>query len=384
MTPGRLPVSLPLLPLPRLSPSRYSSLKACALREVWTAARAPTLLPRSPAARAGSVVHRLIEEAGKGQLGDGERAAIERRWDELVAEAEADARASWLDKHLVPFKASVPDFEVRRLRAVQRAEEFARARKASGRGPGGRPSRRHEEWLETPDGLAGGYIDQVEESEVGPVLRDYKTGHILDTGSAEAGGSPKEEYQIQLQLYAAIFARVTGVWPVRLELVPLQGARREIAFQPDQCLALLDEALRKLAAVNAVIAAYHPVQAEAELASPSAETCRFCLYRPACNTYKAHHQFDEGVARWPDDLWGVVREKRVLGNGKVLLIAEPHNTPGQVAYIRGLNPSGERHPALANLAVGDTAAIYGLMSGGVGASYSETRWTVIYRYRMER
>ena len=61
MTPGRLPVSLPLLPLPQLSPSRYASLKACALREVWTAARVPSLPPANPGSILFFEVYRDIE-----------------------------------------------------------------------------------------------------------------------------------------------------------------------------------------------------------------------------------------------------------------------------------------------------------------------------------
>jgi hypothetical protein len=69
----------------------------------------------------------------------------------------------------------------------------------------------------------------------------------------------------------------------------------------------------------------------------------------------------------------------MLGNGKVLLMVEAHNIPGPAAVIRGLSPGAERHPVLPNLGAGDAVAVYGLTTAGGGASYSESRWTVIYR-----
>jgi hypothetical protein len=262
---------------------------------------------------------------------------------------------------------------------VQRAEEFARVRGAPGRAPGGRPTRRHEEWLETPDEQAGGYIDQIEESDEGPILRDFKTGEILDADSAEAGGSLKEAYLLQLQLYAAIFARATGAWPVRLELVPLQGAPREIGVDQEACQALLEEALCRLRAINAVVAAHPSAQAEAELASPSADTCRFCLYRPACSAYRSHDRSNNDGARWPDDLWGIVREKRILGNGKVLLIVTRERPGLRDVLIRGLNPNEDRNPALPVLGPGQPVAAFGLAGAPDNSSYTESRWTVLYQ-----
>src|SRR5262245_19825417 len=97
MTPGILDRALHLVPVQRISPSRYEALRQCALREAWAAAGEPPLLPLPPAARLGTAIHQLLEEAGKGQLAPGERGQIERRWEELVAEAETKMRASWLE-----------------------------------------------------------------------------------------------------------------------------------------------------------------------------------------------------------------------------------------------------------------------------------------------
>ena len=54
--------------LKTISPSRFTALQECALREVWAASQTPQLLPSSPSARLGSIIHRLLQEAGEGRL----------------------------------------------------------------------------------------------------------------------------------------------------------------------------------------------------------------------------------------------------------------------------------------------------------------------------
>lgn len=63
--PGVLPRTPSIHPLKRISPSRFISLRECALREVWTANRQPSLLPTSPVAKLGTAIHKLLELAGK-------------------------------------------------------------------------------------------------------------------------------------------------------------------------------------------------------------------------------------------------------------------------------------------------------------------------------
>ena len=47
-TPGVLDFRLRLIPMGGIALSRYTALGQCALREVWSAGRQPTLLPASP------------------------------------------------------------------------------------------------------------------------------------------------------------------------------------------------------------------------------------------------------------------------------------------------------------------------------------------------
>jgi RecB family exonuclease len=380
MTPGVLSGKLPLTQMKRISPSRFQSLKECALREVWAAACVEPLLPASPYARLGSAIHRLLEEAGKGLLAGADATAIEERWEVLVAGAEAAMRGSWLERHFVPLRTAIADYQVRKLRAIQRANAIAQMSPASPAMAPGQSTGGCELWVATPDGLVGGYIDQVELSDARPVLRDYKTGQILEGASEEAPGAVKECFEVQLKLYAAIYAASTGVWPAKLELIPLHGGAREVKYVRSECEQLLGEAREVLAGINSIIVNNSPATAESLLAAPTPNSCRYCLFRPACSAYRlAREKRAASDNGWPEDLWGNVSEKRVLRNGKILLTVQPTVLGSQCTTLRGLSASPERHPVLPNLATGDLVAVFGLKAAAPGGTLQESSLTVVYR-----
>jgi RecB family exonuclease len=380
MTPGILEQPLRLAAVERISPSRYEAMKQCALREVWAAGGNPVLLPLPPAARLGTAIHRLLDEAGKGHIAPAERAAIERRWDELVAETESTMQASWLERHFVPLRSAVADFEVRRIRAVERSLAVAQAAASQRRERQERAVTGFERWVASGDGSVGGYIDHVLETPEGLTLRDYKSGSIRET----AAGRPtvvKDGFIVQMQLYAALFAAATGRWPARLELVPLQGEAEGVPFDRVACEALLADALTALGKVNATIAncASTPEQAENQLASPGPETCARCAFRPGCAPYRRARAAAEGGA-WPQDVWGELREVRQLGNGKLLLTVAVGSAQGAVRHVRGISPGLLRHPALPHLQGGQKVGLFNLREAAAGGTLSESPWTVIYKF----
>jgi hypothetical protein len=262
-----------------ISPSRFASFQECALREVWAANRVPALLPTGPAARLGTVTHRLLEEAGRGMLDPADPGEAERRWNALIAAAEQAASRNWLDRHLLPFRTAIPDFEVRALQALARARQLA-----ADAAPVPRPDVTRDDSVvgyelrvETPDGKARGSIDAVVPGDGGPVLRDYKSGAIFDPG-LDAAQEIKAAYANQLKLYAAIYSAMTGTWPSRLELVPPAGAPQTVDFTAEECVQLLEQAIRTLDAVNDVVSSPEPQSSRRErLARPAPQSCRNCL-----------------------------------------------------------------------------------------------------------
>src|SRR5260221_6908410 len=88
-TPGILPAPPLFGSLRRVVPSRLTRLAACALREVFSAGGQTPLLPSPPGAVLGTVAHKLLEKAGRGEFTGWSKEAIYDEWDRLVAGVEA-------------------------------------------------------------------------------------------------------------------------------------------------------------------------------------------------------------------------------------------------------------------------------------------------------
>jgi RecB family exonuclease len=369
------PVSLPLLPLQRISPSRFTALKECALREIWRATKQPALLPSSPAAQLGTVIHQLLAEAGSGRLADGATAELEQRWSELVQAVEASLQQSPLEKSLLPLQRTVPDFEVRRRRAWRKAAELAQTATTPVR-TGGKSRFAFEVWVETADGSVGGAIDHVLETAGGAVLRDYKSGQLLQPAEPHGKATLKEEYQTQLKLYAALFHARFGRWPVRLEIMPLQGDAHAVELSPSECSELLAEATRMRQQINAAILRNSATGFEA-LAAPSPKACRYCSFRPACPAYHQtrQQQLDQS---WPQDLWGRVTQINQLGNERFSMRLTAASHLSSLVQIRSLTPDFARYPGLRNLKAEDAIAVYNLRKSDSTAAFAETVTTALY------
>lgn len=374
------PESLVVKQFRRVSPSRYTAMQACLLREVWTASGNNSLLPPSPLAELGSVTHRLFEAAGRGQLDGSRNGKVEAAWEALVLQAEKKMVKLALRMHQVPLCKSIPDFEVRKLRACRRATEIAHDAfilKKGGQKQSSEPSG-FELWVESHDRLVGGYIDRVTARDEGVVLSDYKSGAILDFAMEEGSGEIKREYKDQLKLYAALYRLKYGAWPIRLEVVPLQGMPVEVVFEPEESERLLAEARLFLQVSNGRIAEVENGRAEINgLASPSAVNCRLCLFRPACQAYWIDRKL-KPQEKWPADVRGFHRETTRLRNGKVCMrIVEGELSSLTYVTVRNLTDCADRHPLLNDIKTGSWVAIYGLKYDYHSCDYTETQNTII-------
>lgn len=372
--PGHLPPFAAPRPMAAISPSRFTGLETCALREVWSANRVPELLSTSPAGRVGAAAHRLLEEAGRGTFGGPSNERIAARWDELIAAIEEAMARSWLDRHLLPLSTAVPDYEVRRLRAVSRALQLAADAVARAGALHSSPGAPYgcELAVATPDGKATGRIDAVLPGTCGPIIRDYKSGAIHESPTST---DIKHAYAAQLKLYAAIYERMTGAWPERLEVIALSGEPEAVKFTAEECARVLEDAIRMLDHVNEIVETTHDGPAVARrLASPAPPTCAFCRYRPCCEAYADASQ-SAPTLRWPNDVWGRLAGRRVLGNGREMIVIDSQN--GRLS-LRDLTPGDNRHPALRSLNIGDEVGAFSMRPGGSPSSFSEGEFTVIY------
>jgi len=356
-------------------------MKECLLREVLTTSGNEPLLPKSPLAELGSVIHNLLEAAGHGNLEGGKNRKISDVWDALVLQVEKKMVLSPLRRHQIPLCRSIPDFEVRKLRACRRAAEIAHDVLLLQDGPHRQSSEPvgFELWIESHDGLVGGYIDRVTMTKAGVVLSDYKSGAVLDFGTEEGCGELKRAYKEQIKLYAALYHLKCRAWPIRLEVVPLQGMPMEVFSDPKESERLIEDASTFLYAANRRITEVEDGRAEiTSLASPQAVYCRLCLFRPACQAYWNARRL-EPREKWPSDMKGYLRETTRLRNGKVCMrIAEGDSSMVPCVTVRDLTDSIDRHPLLHLAVIGSRVAIYGLRYQSRSGDYTETQNTVIY------
>ncbi len=363
--------------MPSISPSRFTAMRLCPAKEIWAASRNAALLPVSPAARLGSAIHRLLEDAGKGRLISNDPAAVDSRLNELIAAAEATMRMSSLERHLVPLRDTVPSFEVRSIQATARASEILDALHHIHSFPASNQSEQGPDQygLEFPvssaDGRVRGVIDAVIPRPEGPVIRDYKSGAIFD----HTVGIPpvvKEAYQDQLKLYAALYHDSVGMWPAHLEIVPLAGQAIEVPFEPAQSTALFGDATALRSRVNARIAEDGDIGSD--LASPSAEACQFCPYRPGCRAYLDLITRSASVD-WSQDVVGHLEGVESLGNGKLMVRI---STGDRHSRIHGLSPEVSRHQWLSQIRTGEEIGAFSVRGNPRGDSFEETPFTTIY------
>lgn len=375
---GLLTFGPEVAPLEYTSPTRYVALRQCALREMWGASGAPQLLPSFPAARVGSVIHQLLEDAGQGAFPRRDALAVDQRWQALIAEVEERMLASWLERHFVPLSLSVPDFEVRRIQARERALELSDTvsetpDRPTGASDGPVPLHGCEVPVSTLDRRVRGRIDAVAPSRDGPVVRDYKSGAIFEPGAVKEHVL-KEAYEIQLRMYAALYAVTSGRWPARLEVVPILGTPEPVTFDAESCNALVEAAREALDNVNQAIRLDRSSEAVQErLANPRPEVCAYCTFRPGCLPYRGARVAASG--QWPHDVSGRLKGIATLADGSAVM--EIDCAAGMIR-IRGLSLAG-RHPALEILQQGDAVAVYNARPTGSPAMLAESPFTVIYK-----
>lgn len=370
-----VPVEVPSV-LHRISPSLYVSATRCAMRELWSASRVPPALPVSAYACLGSVIHRLFEKAGNGEL-DTEPSSVHRAWEELVAKKERQMQDDGLLRPLVPLKRSVRDFEVRKLRSEARAVEIASSCKPYS-GGGHERSLGPELWVESEDGLVGGYIDNAYLDDQGVVLQDFKSGALTET-IGEASPVPKPGYVRQLQMYAALYRDHFDVWPTSLELVPLTGEPLAVPCDHGECSRVLDDAKSWCVSINMRLKKLSGQSSDAVIASlaePSPDVCAQCVYRPHCEPYYAARSADSGDTEWPIDLFGEITGRQALKNGTLALRVRDES--GKEFNIRNVSPDNARHPTAGSVCEGRRVAFFNLSRTKSPVSFLQNERTVVY------
>lgn len=257
---------IPLKPLDRISPSRYTSLKACAYRVILANTYENPLLPYAPYGHFGNVVHEAIRAVLTKSVTTTEE--FNQKWKDLIVVEENRLEELGFD-FMVPLKKSVKGYSLKKMqvRSLLNTSERTTTKAPSS------VSYENEVWLESQDGLIAGKADLI--STVGSFVQitDFKSGKILADE-----GDVKQDYEDQLKLYAYLYYSMYDRFPNELVLVDLERNVYQIEFTEKDILQTGEEAKKMLLAINSLVTLGN----KQELAAPSHDNCRFCLYRPAC------------------------------------------------------------------------------------------------------
>lgn len=316
------------------------------------------ILPVSPAVRLGLVAHKILELAGRGRI---DTKSLHVAWDEAVTQVEEQMRCAGED-HLIPLCNSAQRYEVKK-RLTFEAVRRVIAGHQSGYTPTTTDTRATgvEVWLESEDGLLGGFVDRILAGKQGIELLDFKTGAVTEreTGDVKVG------YEIQLLLYAGLYYENRGEWPALLTLINLAGVRHDVPLDTGRICQLMDEARARLGEINELIASGAPPES---LAKPSPAACAFCRFRPACKEYWKKRVLSP---EWPVDVLGTLIGVTILGNGTLFLTLK--SIEGEVT-VRGLSP--ERFGFLTEDV--HTAMICDLRADITWVSFRQTNLTTAY------
>lgn len=271
-------------PLAYTTPSGAASLGECLLRTAYDSDAAfRSSVPSSPAARLGTVCHRVLELAGEGALPAAEdpgwRKAFDAAWSAALGEQEQERMRNPLEAHWPP-PERWPYFAARKVATRRLCERIVAATSpAPSDGGNGVPRAEtvREQRQEAYGGKLRGRADVIKRSPE-PVIEDYKTGSVSEDGNGEV----KSQYRTQMLLYAVLEREATGVWPKRATLVPLQGDPVVIEVDPAEATAAAEAAIAALDDYNRDV---ERGESPMELASPSPGACLFCPYAIQCPAF---------------------------------------------------------------------------------------------------
>lgn len=329
-------LSSKLLPLEKISPSRFIELEECSLRVSLAASGIPHLIPNSPAARLGTIIHKMFDLASKGVINT--EIDFDKEWIKLLAKVENIMASNSLEKYFVPLNLNVRYFDVKKDLCLLGVQKILGLKKSNFYSQGLAQSQRSpnftgsELYFETSDQKVNGVVDDIRQGKDGIEIIDYKSGVIIEETST--GTEIKNSYQIQLKIYAALYYFNKGFWPSKLTLLGINQQDFTVPFTPEECLSLIAKAKQKLEEVNNSIISARPWE---ELASPSARACKFCQYRPVCKKYLT---LVKGESEYPIDIVGKILEKREFKNGYRLVL----QCDSEDIVVRALDT--ERHSVL--------------------------------------
>lgn len=295
----------------RISPSQFYSVKNCAYKSLLAEAfdKKP-LLPLSPNAYFGTVLHKILELIAKGILKNEDDFNAE--FDKQVKVLEEDLRKKGFG-FFVPLKIKLRNFGLKKIQLKKHLKIESEKPTSLGN-----IKFYSEKWFESNDKLIGGKVDLVIENGNEIEIIDFKTGAITQDCLDDEGeiySDIKIEYKEQLKLYAQLYFENTNIFPTALSLVDLTRQKFPVEFSEQDCKSLFDEAKSLLISTN------DSINTKSFSANPKQENCMYCLYRPACSFFHKKLETDFSF----NDLFGEIKDVKKFQNGNVSLFLQNGN-----------------------------------------------------------
>jgi len=295
----------------RISPSQFYSMKNCAYKSLLAEAfdKKP-LLPLSPNAYFGTVLHKMLELIAKGILKSEDDFNAE--FDKQVKALEEDLKQKGFG-FFVPLKIKLRNFGLKKIQ-LKKHLKIASEKPTSL----GNIKFHSEKWFESNDKFIGGKVDLVIENGNEIEIIDFKTGAITQDCLDDEGeiySDVKNEYKEQLKLYAYLYFENTNKFPTDLSLVDLAKQKFPVEFSEQECKSLFDEAKTLLKSTN------DSIKTKSFSANPKQENCKYCLYRPACSFFHKKIETDFSF----NDVLGEIKDVKKFQNGNVSLFLQYGN-----------------------------------------------------------
>ncbi len=342
----------------RISPSQFYSMKNCAYKSLLAEAFGKNpLLPISPNAYFGTVLHKMLELISKGTVRTEEE--FNRMFDEQVKTVEEILQRQGYD-FFIPLQKNVKDFGMKKILLKKHLRILSEQ-------PIKTSSVKYhsEKWYESKDKLIAGKIDLVIEAGEEAEIIDFKTGAITHDVLDDAGetfSDVKEEYKEQLKLYACLYYENTGRFPTALSLVDLVKQKFSVSFSHSECNSIFDEAKKLLHSTN------ESIVKGTFVANPTEANCKYCLYRPACSFFLKQLETDFSF----NDVSGLVKNVVKYQNGNVSVFLQS----GERLFTVTSFPS-EKYDELNDIR-SKQISIYNLRREATEFVFSATKTTMIY------
>jgi len=366
--PGILPPPPPITPIKHISPSRFITFKSCPLKGVWASNNDFSLLPSSPNAVMGRVIHTIMEYVGSGKLITEDD--FEKVWSLTIQHEEEKLLRSWTEKHFVPLRSSIRNYDEKKALCWLVVQQNPRHKiyhekqlKISTI-----QLESNESWLKTPDNICIGRADLIRESNGHVEIIDYKTTDNINPEKLE-------DYAVQLKFYAAIYHAQYKKWPSSLKIILNNGQSINIPFTKDECKGLLESVYEIYNKTNNIINEniLQKNNLLFSLASPAPNICFFCNFRPVCTPYWEAMTLSP-EKQWPYDISGTIENSGSWGNNRIFLEIKRTTSQEKVKVV-GLSP--DRHPDI-NTRYSNVSIFYLKKNKNSLNTYKEGQFTVIY------